>query len=207
MIGGQHNVYLLKQLIDFREDDRANSPNVIMNKIVRSLSNADLDALAEHIPVQQPEWCTFGAGNRAGLPDLTNVDKAENLFCRARDIFRHRLDIGVSRIQLCQSNPNPTLTLFFLNRFRRDLLQMLNFAFVIQYGSVTGKLTADCRVNNTHTCPALSIKLGLCHFLPGFYKAAEICRCKAGVARAINGERLRALRQPRLRTIIQPALK
>lgn len=52
VIGGQHKAYLLKQLIEFREDDRVNSPNAIMNRIVRSLSDADLDALAEYISVQ-----------------------------------------------------------------------------------------------------------------------------------------------------------
>lgn len=52
VIGGQHKAYLLKQLIDFREDDRVNSPNIIMNRIVRSLSDSDLDALAEYISVQ-----------------------------------------------------------------------------------------------------------------------------------------------------------
>jgi len=52
VIGGQHKAYLLKQLIDFREDDRLNSPNVIMNRIVRSLSNKDLEALAEYLAVQ-----------------------------------------------------------------------------------------------------------------------------------------------------------
>jgi cytochrome c553 len=52
VIGGQHKAYLLKQLKDFREDDRMNSPNVVMNKIVRSLSDADLDAVAEYISVQ-----------------------------------------------------------------------------------------------------------------------------------------------------------
>ncbi|MGA7750746.1 MAG: c-type cytochrome, partial [Gallionella sp.] len=49
VIGGQHKAYLLKQLIDFREDDRVNSPNIIMNRIVRSLSDEDLEALAEYI--------------------------------------------------------------------------------------------------------------------------------------------------------------
>jgi cytochrome c553 len=49
VIGGQHKAYLLKQLIDFREDDRVNSPNAIMNRIVRTLSNADLEALAQYI--------------------------------------------------------------------------------------------------------------------------------------------------------------
>ena len=52
VIGGQHKAYLLKQLTDFREDDRVNSPNIIMNRIVRSLSDDDLKALAEYISVQ-----------------------------------------------------------------------------------------------------------------------------------------------------------
>ena len=52
MICGQHKAYLLKQLKDFREDDRMNSPNIIMNRIVRSLSDSDLEALAEYISVQ-----------------------------------------------------------------------------------------------------------------------------------------------------------
>jgi cytochrome c553 len=52
VIGGQNKAYLLKQLTDFREDDRVNSPNIIMNRIVRSLSDDDLKALAEYISVQ-----------------------------------------------------------------------------------------------------------------------------------------------------------
>ncbi|MBI5430897.1 MAG: cytochrome c4 [Nitrosomonadales bacterium] len=49
VIGGQHKAYLLKQLNDFKKDDRFNSPNAIMNRIVRSLSDAELEALAEYI--------------------------------------------------------------------------------------------------------------------------------------------------------------
>jgi cytochrome c553 len=49
VVGGQHKAYLLKQLKDFREDDRMNSPNVIMNRILRSLSDSDLEALAEYM--------------------------------------------------------------------------------------------------------------------------------------------------------------
>ncbi len=52
VIGGQHKAYLLKQLTDFREDNRVNSPNIIMNRIVRSLSDDDLKALAEYISAQ-----------------------------------------------------------------------------------------------------------------------------------------------------------
>ena len=49
VIGGQHKAYLLKQLLDFKKDERFNSPNAIMNRIVRSLSNEELDILAEYI--------------------------------------------------------------------------------------------------------------------------------------------------------------
>jgi cytochrome c553 len=49
VIGGQHKAYLLKQLKDFREDDRVNSPNAAMNKTLKALSDSELDALAEYI--------------------------------------------------------------------------------------------------------------------------------------------------------------
>jgi cytochrome c553 len=49
VIGGQHKAYLLKQLKDFRGDDRINSPNAAMNKTLKALSDSDLEALAEYI--------------------------------------------------------------------------------------------------------------------------------------------------------------
>ncbi len=49
VVGGQNKGYLLKQLGDFKKDDRMNSPNVIMNRILRSLSDSELEALAEYI--------------------------------------------------------------------------------------------------------------------------------------------------------------
>lgn len=52
VIGGQHKAYLLKQLIDFKKDVRVNSPNAIMNRVVKSLSDADLEALSEYISGQ-----------------------------------------------------------------------------------------------------------------------------------------------------------
>jgi cytochrome c553 len=52
VIGGQHKAYLLKQLKDFREDNRMNSPNAAMNKTLKALSDSELEALAEYISVQ-----------------------------------------------------------------------------------------------------------------------------------------------------------
>jgi cytochrome c553 len=49
VIGGQNKAYLLKQLRDFRDDDRVNSPNAAMNKTLKPLSDAELEALAEYI--------------------------------------------------------------------------------------------------------------------------------------------------------------
>jgi len=49
VIGGQHKAYVLKQLRDFKKDERFNSPNAIMNRIVRSLSDEELDVLAEYV--------------------------------------------------------------------------------------------------------------------------------------------------------------
>jgi len=52
VIGGQHKDYLLKQLIDYRENERANSQNSIMSRIVRPLSDGDLEALASYLAAQ-----------------------------------------------------------------------------------------------------------------------------------------------------------
>ena len=52
VIGGQHKAYLLKQLKEFREDDRVNSPNAVMNKTLKALSDEDLEALADYIATQ-----------------------------------------------------------------------------------------------------------------------------------------------------------
>jgi cytochrome c553 len=49
VIGGQRKGYLLKQLKDFHEDNRINSPNAAMNKTLKALSDSELEALAEYI--------------------------------------------------------------------------------------------------------------------------------------------------------------
>lgn len=52
VVGGQHKIYIKKQLTDFRADTRSNSPSDIMNRITRNLSDSDIEALASYLSVQ-----------------------------------------------------------------------------------------------------------------------------------------------------------
>jgi cytochrome c553 len=52
VIGGQQPGYLRGQLINWRSAQRANSPNAIMNRIAKSLTDAEIDSLAEYISAQ-----------------------------------------------------------------------------------------------------------------------------------------------------------
>jgi cytochrome c553 len=52
VIGGQHKDYLRRQLINFREGDRTNSPNGIMNQVASSLSDTEIESLVEYISEQ-----------------------------------------------------------------------------------------------------------------------------------------------------------
>jgi cytochrome c553 len=52
VIGGQHKDYLRQQLINFRKSDRSNSPDGVMNGITKSLTDAELESLAEYISGQ-----------------------------------------------------------------------------------------------------------------------------------------------------------
>lgn len=52
VIGGQNRDYLSRQLSNFRKGDRSNSPDGVMNKTTKSLTDAELEALAEYISVQ-----------------------------------------------------------------------------------------------------------------------------------------------------------
>jgi cytochrome c553 len=49
VIGGQHKDYIRKQLTDFRSGFRTNSPNGIMNTVAKSLTDAEIEALAEYV--------------------------------------------------------------------------------------------------------------------------------------------------------------
>lgn len=52
VIGGQHKDYIRQQLLNFRDEKRTNSPNNIMNRITASLTDAEIQSLAEYISIQ-----------------------------------------------------------------------------------------------------------------------------------------------------------
>lgn len=52
VIGGQHSDYIRKQLVDFRERIRTNSPNGIMNTIAKNLTDDEIEALADYVSKQ-----------------------------------------------------------------------------------------------------------------------------------------------------------
>ena len=49
VIGGQRRVYLRSQLVSWKLGERSNSPNGVMNKIAKLLSDDEIDALADYI--------------------------------------------------------------------------------------------------------------------------------------------------------------
>ncbi len=49
VIGGQHKAYLRAQLINWRDGQRTNSPGGEMNKIAKSLTNPEIEALTDYI--------------------------------------------------------------------------------------------------------------------------------------------------------------
>jgi cytochrome c553 len=49
VIGGQHKDYIRQQLINFRDGNRTNSPNGMMNKMAGSLTDAQIESLAEYV--------------------------------------------------------------------------------------------------------------------------------------------------------------
>jgi cytochrome c553 len=49
VIGGQHKAYLRTQLIHWRSGERSNSPEGMMNRIAKSLTDAEIDALTDYI--------------------------------------------------------------------------------------------------------------------------------------------------------------
>lgn len=49
VIGGQHKAYLRAQLIHWRNGERNNSPDGIMNRIAKSLTDSEIEALTDYI--------------------------------------------------------------------------------------------------------------------------------------------------------------
>lgn len=49
VIGGQRRVYLRSQLVNWKQGDRHNSPNGVMNTIAKALNEDEIDALANYI--------------------------------------------------------------------------------------------------------------------------------------------------------------
>ncbi|PPK78039.1 cytochrome c [Methylobacter tundripaludum] len=49
VIGGQRKIYLRSQLVGWKLGDRKNSPGGVMNKIAESLSDDEIEALADYI--------------------------------------------------------------------------------------------------------------------------------------------------------------
>ncbi|MDO8412248.1 MAG: c-type cytochrome, partial [Gallionellaceae bacterium] len=49
VVGGQHQNYLTKELISFRSGNRSNSQGGIMNKIAKTLTDAEIASLAQYM--------------------------------------------------------------------------------------------------------------------------------------------------------------
>ncbi len=49
VIGGQHKGYLRAQLSHWRSGERSNSPDGVMNKVAKSLTDAEIEALTDYI--------------------------------------------------------------------------------------------------------------------------------------------------------------
>lgn len=49
LIGGQHKAYLRTQLLHWRSGERSNSPEGVMNKAAKSLTDAEIEALSDYL--------------------------------------------------------------------------------------------------------------------------------------------------------------
>jgi cytochrome c553 len=49
VIGGQRKIYLRSQLVSWKLGERSNSPGGVMNKVTKSLSDDEIEALADYI--------------------------------------------------------------------------------------------------------------------------------------------------------------
>ena len=49
VIGGQHGEYLRVQLFHFRGGDRSNSPDAVMNRVAKNLTDAEIESLSDYL--------------------------------------------------------------------------------------------------------------------------------------------------------------
>jgi cytochrome c553 len=49
VIGGQHRAYLRAQLIHWGSGERSNSTDGVMNKVAKSLTDAEIEALTDYL--------------------------------------------------------------------------------------------------------------------------------------------------------------
>jgi cytochrome c553 len=49
VIGGQHKAYLRAQLMHWRSGERSNSPDGVMNKVAKSLTDAEIEVLTDYL--------------------------------------------------------------------------------------------------------------------------------------------------------------
>ena len=49
VIGGQHKAYLRAQLLHWRSGERSNSPDGVMNKVAKKLTDAEIEALTDYL--------------------------------------------------------------------------------------------------------------------------------------------------------------
>lgn len=62
VIGGQQKEYIRKQLTDFRDGNRTNTPNYIMNRMAISLTDDQIESLADYLSTQQSKIPSASSG-------------------------------------------------------------------------------------------------------------------------------------------------
>ena len=72
VIGGQHKDYIRLQLLNFRDGNRTNSPNAMMNRMTAALTDAEIESLAEYISMQ-PEILAETVPTPARHPKTSNA--------------------------------------------------------------------------------------------------------------------------------------
>jgi cytochrome c553 len=74
VIGGQHKDYIRRQLVNFRDGNRTNTPNGMMNKMTGALTDDQIESLAEYIS-QQPGSTTESSQTPVDHKDRTHKSR------------------------------------------------------------------------------------------------------------------------------------